>query len=61
VCSNALGALGWVTPSPKISSANIDRWQNVPIPPLLALGTQALDIAAKVVGGPYRMIIYVQK
>jgi SAM-dependent methyltransferase len=42
-------------------SANIDRWQNVPIPPLLALGTRALDVAAKVVGGPYRMILYVQK
>jgi SAM-dependent methyltransferase len=41
--------------------ANIDRWQNVPIPPVLAWGTKVLDVAARVLGGPYRMIVYVQK
>lgn len=38
--------------------ANIDRWQNVPIPPLLAWGTKALDKAAQLVGQPYRMIVF---
>jgi SAM-dependent methyltransferase len=41
--------------------ANIDRWQNVPIPPLLAWGTKMLDAAAEVIGEPYRMILYVRK
>ena len=42
-------------------AANIDRWQNVPIPSALALGTKALDAASRVVGRPYRMIAFAVK
>jgi len=38
--------------------ADIDRWQNVPIPPLLAFGSRVLDRAARMIGKPYRMIVY---
>lgn len=38
--------------------ADIDRWQNVPIPPLMALGSRILDRVARVIGRPYRMIVY---
>jgi len=59
------GLLGLAGFGPPIAedhlAANIDRWQNVPIPPLLALGTRCLDAAATVMGEPYRMILYVQK
>lgn len=41
--------------------ADIDRWQNVPIPPLLAFGSRVLDRAARVIGRPYRMIVYARK
>ena len=41
--------------------ANIDRWQNVPIPPLLAFGSRCLDVASRFVGKPYRMIFFVTK
>lgn len=41
--------------------ADIDRWQNVPIPPLLAFGSRVLDRVAQVVGRPYRMIVYARK
>lgn len=41
--------------------ADIERWQNVPIPPLLALGSRVLDRAARVIGTPYRMIVYARK
>lgn len=41
--------------------ADIDRWQNVPIPPLLAFGSRLLDRAARVIGSPYRMIVYARK
>jgi 2-polyprenyl-3-methyl-5-hydroxy-6-metoxy-1,4-benzoquinol methylase len=37
--------------------AEIDRWQNVPIPGLLAFGCKMLDAAARVFGGRYRMIL----
>jgi len=38
--------------------AEIERWQNVPIPPILAFGTKFLDAAARVLGGRYRMIVF---
>lgn len=41
--------------------ARIERWQNVRIPPVLALGTRALDLASRLVGERYRMIAYVGK
>ena len=41
--------------------ADIDRWQNVPIPPLLAFGSRILDRVARVIGRPYRMIVYARK
>lgn len=41
--------------------ADIDRWQNVPIPPFLAFGSRLLDRAARVIGRPYRMIVYARK
>jgi hypothetical protein len=41
--------------------AHIERWQNVPIPKLLALGTDALDVASRLVGQRYRMIVYARK
>mgnify|MGYP002623821425 CR=1 FL=1 len=41
--------------------AHIERWQNVPIPAPLALGTKALDVASRVVGQPYRMLVYAFK
>ena len=41
--------------------ADIDRWQNVPIPPLLALGSRVLDRAARMIGRPYRMIVFASK
>lgn len=41
--------------------ANIERWQNVPIPVTLALGTKMLDLASRVLGGAYRMIVLAQK
>lgn len=41
--------------------ADIDRWQNVPIPPLLAFGSRVLDRAARLIGKPYRMIVYARK
>jgi len=41
--------------------ANIDRWQNIPIPPLLALGSKCLDAAAWLTGQHYRVIAYAFK
>lgn len=41
--------------------AHIERWQNVPIPAALALGTKVLDVASRAVGEPYRMIVYAYK
>jgi ubiquinone/menaquinone biosynthesis C-methylase UbiE len=41
--------------------ANIDRWQNVPIPPLLAWGSKALDLVAHLTGQHYRMILFARK
>jgi SAM-dependent methyltransferase len=41
--------------------ANIERWQNVPIPRLLALGSKCLDAAAWVTGQHYRVIAYAFK
>lgn len=41
--------------------AHIERWQNVPIPRLLALGSDALDVASRYVGERYRMIVYARK
>ncbi len=41
--------------------AHIERWQNVPIPKILALGTSALDVASRFVGQPYRMIVFATK
>lgn len=41
--------------------ADIERWQNVPIPPLLAFGSRVLDRAARMIGRPYRMIVYARK
>lgn len=39
--------------------AEIDRWQNVPIPTVLAFGSKCLDAVSHVVGGSYRMIFFV--
>ena len=41
--------------------ADIDRWQNVPIPPVLSAGSKLLDRVARVVGQPYRMIVYARR
>ena len=41
--------------------AHIERWQNVPIPSLLAMGTKVLDATSRFVGQPYRMIVYARK
>ncbi len=41
--------------------AHIERWQNVPIPRVLALGTDSLDVASRFVGQPYRMIVFATK
>ena len=42
-------------------AANIDRWQNVPIPPLLALGSKCLDRVARLAGRDYRLILFARK
>jgi SAM-dependent methyltransferase len=42
-------------------AANIDRWQNVRIPPLLSLGTKVLDQLGRLTGQHYRMIAYATK
>jgi SAM-dependent methyltransferase len=42
-------------------AANIDRWQNVPIPPLLALGSKCLDQVARLTGRDYRLILFARK
>jgi SAM-dependent methyltransferase len=42
-------------------AANIDRWQNVPIPPLLALGSKCLDRVARLTGRDYRLILFARK
>lgn len=39
--------------------AEIDRWQNVPIPPVLAFGSKCLDAVARLIGGRYRMMVLV--
>ena len=41
--------------------ANIERWQTIPIPWLLAFGSKCLDLAARIIGQPYRMIFYATK
>ncbi|MBN1352374.1 class I SAM-dependent methyltransferase [candidate division KSB1 bacterium] len=41
--------------------SKIERWQSVPIPPLLSLGTKILDFAARLMGNRYRMIYYAGK
>ncbi|HUO87266.1 MAG TPA: class I SAM-dependent methyltransferase [Thermoanaerobaculia bacterium] len=49
--------------SPEVDwmEARIERWQNVRIPVVLALGATALDFASRFVGERYRMIAYAQK
>ncbi len=42
-------------------AANIDRWRNVPIPPLLALGSKCLDRVARLTGQDYRLILFARK
>jgi SAM-dependent methyltransferase len=42
-------------------AANIDRWQNVPIPPLLALGSKCLDRVARITRQDYRLILFARK
>ncbi len=41
--------------------ANIERWQAVYIPRVLALGTKCLDLVSRVIGQRYRMIVYASK
>ena len=39
-------------------AANIERWQNVPIPPVLAFGSKCLDRVARLTGQDYRLILF---
>ncbi|MCJ7812695.1 class I SAM-dependent methyltransferase [bacterium] len=41
--------------------ANSKRWQSVYIPPLLAFGSNCLDLISRVIGQHYRLIIYASK
>ncbi len=41
--------------------AKIARWQTVPISPVLSTGCNGLDLAARVVGGRYRMLVFASR
>lgn len=52
---------GFERPEVDWLGANISRWQNVPIPKLLATGANILDAVSRITGGRYRMIVYARK
>lgn len=41
--------------------ANIERWQTVRIPPILAFGSKCLDLVARVFGQRYRKLVFISK
>jgi SAM-dependent methyltransferase len=49
---------GMAEPEFSWMDANVERWQTVPIPPLMLWGSRALDAASRRVGMRYRMIVF---
>jgi SAM-dependent methyltransferase len=37
--------------------ANINRWQSIPIPLMLAFGSKCVDVMSHITGGQYRMVL----